>query len=383
MSEKELRIILAGGGTGGHLYPAIAIAEEMKALRPKVDIVFVGTKGKIESRVVPEKGYDLKTIWVGGWSRRLSLGMVLFPFKLMVSFIQSYVFIKKFRPHVVVGTGGYVSGPVLYVATLLRIPTLIQEQNSYPGIASRLLAGRVDEVHVTFEVTKKYLKKGKRKIKVSGNPTRAALGTVKREHGALFFGLDAKKKTVLVFGGSLGAVRLNDAILTLVQDLIAADIQLIWQTGTQDYDRIKSAAPLPNLIAVVSFIDRMEFAYAASDVVVCRAGATTVAEITRVGIPAILVPYPYAAADHQVVNASTVADSGAAIVVLEHELPGKLRTTLFNLLESRSERKKMSKRSLTLARPHAGRDLAEAAMRLALLRSVPWASLQDDSSRRL
>lgn len=365
MAERELRIIFAGGGTGGHLYPAIAIADEMKVLRPDVDILFVGTKGKIESRVVPEKGYGLKTIWVSGWSRRLSLDTLLFPLKLMISLIQSYVIIKKFRPDVVVGTGGYVSGPVVYIATLLNVPTLIQEQNSYPGLTTRLLAGRVDEVHVTFEVTKKYLKRGKQGIKESGNPTRAALGTVKREHGAHFFGLDPKRKTVLVFGGSLGAARLNDAILTLIPELIAADIQVIWQTGMKDYERIKPAAPLSNLIAIVSFIDRMEFAYAASDVVVCRAGATAVAEITRVGIPAILVPYPQAAANHQVVNARTVADGGAAIVVLELELPAKLKSTLFDLLESKSKRREMGKKSLTLARPYAARDLAEAALRLS------------------
>ena len=337
----------------------------MKVLRREVDILFVGTRGKIESRTVPEKGYSLKTIWVSGWTRQLSINTVLFPLKLMISLIQCYVIIKKFRPHVVVGTGGYVSGPVLYVATLLDIPTLIQEQNSYPGLTTRLLAGRVDEVHVTFEVTKKYLKKGKRRIKVSGNPTRAALGTVKRLHGAHFFGLKSKKKTVLVIGGSLGAERLNDAILSLVQDLIGADVQLIWQTGMRDYERIKPAVPLSNLVAVVSFIDRMEFAYAASDLVVCRAGATTVTEITRIGIPAILVPYPYATANHQVVNASSVADSGAAIVVLEHELPRKLRPILFDLLLKKSKRKKMSKRSLRLARPQAASDLAEAALRLA------------------
>ncbi len=365
MAEKGLRILFAGGGTGGHLYPAIAIAEELKALRPDVDILFVGTKGRIESRVVPEKGYSLKTIWVGGWSRRLSVSTILFPFKLMVSVLQSYVIIRKFKPHVVVGTGGYVSGPVLYIASLVNIPTLIQEQNSYPGITTRLLAGRADEVHVTFEITKRYLKKRKRKIKVSGNPTRAVLGTVRREHGAHFFELDPKKRTVLVFGGSSGAARLNDAMLTIAEDLIAADVQVIWQTGIQDYARIKPAAPLSNLIEIVSFIDRMEFAFAASDVIVCRAGATAVTEITRVGIPAILIPYPYAAADHQLMNANAVAESGAALVVLEHELPGKLRSVLFDLLQNESKRKDMSKRSLTLARPGAARELAEAALRLA------------------
>lgn len=365
MDERELRIVFAGGGSGGHLYPAIAIADEIREMRPAAALLFVGAKRRIEGRVIPDRGYDLETISVSGLSRRLSLKSLMFPFKLLLSLLQSFAILRRFRPHVVVGTGGYVSGPVVYVASLLGIPTLIQEQNSYPGLTTRLLAGRVDEVHLSFEETKQYLRKTRREIKVTGNPTRSAIGAIERSSGARFFGMDPKKKTLLVFGGSLGAVRLNDAVLALIGDLIHENVQVLWQTGKSDYQRIKSEAPASNLTVIVSFIDRMEFAYAASDLVICRAGATTLAEVARAGIPAILVPYPHAAANHQVVNAKTLADAGAAVLLREDELSGDLKQSVLGLLESESRRNEMRVKSLALGKPKAARELAEAVLRLA------------------
>ncbi len=366
MQKGNPRIVFAAGGTGGHLFPAISIAEEIKKIDSAAEFLFVGTRGKIEERIVPEHGYPLRTIWISGVARSFHARNFLVPVKIIVSLMQSLALIRNFHPHVVVGTGGYVTGPVLFAATLLHIPTLIQEQNSYPGFTTRKLARRVSEIHVGFEVTSEFLKSAK-SVKVSGNPTRDALGTIGREEAANFFHLDPRVKTLLVFGGSLGAASINAAVLEFVDDLKANGFQVIWQTGERDLEKIRLATAAMAGRHVERFIERMEYAYAAADLVVCRAGAITIAELTRVGKAAVLVPYPHAAAGHQLSNAKMLVDAGAAALVLNHELVPKLRDVVFKLLQDGHQREEMARRSGSLGKPHAARRIAEAVLSLAAL----------------
>ncbi len=364
-----LRVIIAGGGTGGHLYPGLAIAEAIRALRPDAVIEFVGTRGKIEERVVPAHGYRLRTIWISGLRRTVHVSTLLFPLKVVVSLVQSFLLLKTFRPDVVVGTGGYVSGPVLYVATLLGLPTLVQEQNSIPGVTTRLLGGRVDEVHITFESTRGSLRRQKA-IFLSGNPTRASLDAVPREQAAVAFGLESSRKTMLVIGGSQGSVGVNRAVLAAFPELVSSGVQVIWQVGDTDYDRIRrepavQEAEARGWVRVFRFIDGMGEAYAASDLVVCRAGATTLAELTRVGKPSVLIPLPTAAADHQTANARTMEEAGASVMVPEQKAAAGLAGVVRRLLGDADGLRRMSERAQQLGRPEAGTVLAQAVIRLA------------------
>lgn len=352
-----MTILFAGGGTGGHLYPAIAIAEEMLKQEPNAKIAFVGTKDKIEAQVVPQKGFEFHTIWISGFSRRLRLSNILFPLKVIVSLIQSFFVVKKVQPDVVVGTGGYVCGPILSIATMLGIPTVVHESNSYPGVTTRLLAPRVSKVFITFEVTKQWLSTAAT-TEVVGNPTRAELSNVTRKEGCTYFNLDANKKTVFAFGGSLGAASINKAMLGVSEDAIANDYQVILQTGESDWQSAGAFRKHQNIV-VMKYIDRMDYGYAAADVVVSRSGATTLAELTRLGKPAILVPYPFAAAHHQELNAKTMVESGAAIMVKDSEIQKTLLSTIRDLLFDEPKRKTMIERSLNLGKPDAGKEIAE------------------------
>jgi UDP-N-acetylglucosamine--N-acetylmuramyl-(pentapeptide) pyrophosphoryl-undecaprenol N-acetylglucosamine transferase len=364
VQKKNPRILIAAGGTGGHVYPAITIAGQIKQLEPAAEFLFVGAKGRIEERVVPGHGYPFRSIWISGFARGLKAKNLLFPIKIIVAMMQSFALIRKFKPQVAVGTGGFVTGPVLYAATLLHIPTLIQEPDSYPGFTTRRLAKRATEVHVGFEEATRFLSSAKN-VKVSGNPTRDTLGTIKREDGARFFKLDSQKKTLLVFGGSLGASSINTAVLGLVEDLCRSGFQLIWQTGERDYEKVKSATRSMPTVRVEKFIEKMEYAYAAADLVVCRAGALTLAELTRAGKAAILVPYPYATAGHQLLNARALVEAGAAALVLDHELASKLKAGVFEVLGDDRRRGEMARRSESLGKPGAARTIAEAVLRIA------------------
>jgi UDP-N-acetylglucosamine--N-acetylmuramyl-(pentapeptide) pyrophosphoryl-undecaprenol N-acetylglucosamine transferase len=358
-----MTILFAGGGTGGHLYPAIAIAEEILRKDPKVKIVFAGTKAKIEARVVPQKGFEFHTIWISGFSRRLTINNIAFPLKVIVSLVQSFFVIRKVRPNVVVGTGGYVCGPILFVASLLGIPTVVHESNSYPGVTTRLLAGLVSKVFVTFEVTKKWLS-SKASIEVVGNPTRAELSLVNRKTGSAFFNLDENKKTIFVFGGSLGAASINKAMPLIVSDAIADDYQVIWQTGVTDSQSAQTIQLHKNIV-VMKYIDRMDCGYAAADIVISRSGATTLAELTRIGKPAILVPYPFAAANHQVLNAETLVEAGAAVMINDSALQTHLLSSVRELLFDNDKQKRMSAKSLSLGKPNAGSEIAQKILSLS------------------
>ncbi|MGA2622994.1 MAG: undecaprenyldiphospho-muramoylpentapeptide beta-N-acetylglucosaminyltransferase [Bacteroidota bacterium] len=363
-----VRIIFAGGGTGGHLFPALAVADEIKKLEPAAEIVFVGTLDKLEAHVVPQQGYEFRSIWVSGFHRRRLFKNALFPVKLIISIMQARSIIKQFKPAVAVGTGGYVSGPVVYAATLSHIPTVILDQNAYPGITTRLLGNRVNEVHLTFEAAKKYLKRNDN-VSITGNPTRSSLDNVNMAAACSYFGFSAqeRKRTVLVFGGSLGARSINQAVLKNLVELVQSGIRLIWQTGKDEYQAIRgecarmAAAP----IWVNPFIDRMDYAYAVSDLVVCRAGATTISELTRIGKPAILVPYPHAAANHQVHNALELAEAGAAKLLYDHEVADGLPGVLTSLINDEEQLRRMGEASKRFGKPDAGRVIAERILMLA------------------
>ena len=365
----KLAFLFAGGGTGGHLYPAVAIAEELRLLSPDAEIVFAGTKGKIEERVVPKRGYRFAAIWISGFRRTLTPATLLFPLKVLVATVQSLILIRKLRPAVVIGTGGYVCGPPVFAASLLGIPTLIQEQNSYPGATTRLLAPRVSEVHLTFENTRRYLKR-KDNVKVSGNPVRSGVGAVSRQEGAGFFRLQPDRTTLLVFGGSLGATSLNKAMLGILPEIIARDVQVIWQTGQSDYTAARefvltAGEKVSANTRVHRFVERMENAFAACDLALCRSGASTIAELTLAGIPSVLVPYPFAAADHQTENARAMAEGGAAVLCKDSELETELLPLVMGLLEDPARRQAMGNRAKMLARPDAARVLAQAVLGLA------------------
>jgi UDP-N-acetylglucosamine--N-acetylmuramyl-(pentapeptide) pyrophosphoryl-undecaprenol N-acetylglucosamine transferase len=339
------KYLFAGGGTGGHLYPALAIAERILAERPNSSVCFVGTKQGLENRVIPEKGFVLYYLAVRGVKRKLTLANLLVPFRIIWSLFQCVQILQKEKPRAVIGTGGYVSGPVLFVASLLKYPTLIQEQNSYPGVTTRILAKRVNKVHLSFKDSLKYFQK-QENITISGNPVRNFDTTLGKSNAKESFGLNAKKSTLFIFGGSQGAMAINTAILAILDKLmLETEIQLLWSTGRFGFGKVKmDTEKYSNRIKVKEFIGDMEKAYAASDFCVCRAGAMTLAEITLCGIPSILVPYPYAAANHQEANARSLEKDGAAKVILESEMTDKL---LFNQIKHFSydeqNREQMSK----------------------------------------
>jgi UDP-N-acetylglucosamine--N-acetylmuramyl-(pentapeptide) pyrophosphoryl-undecaprenol N-acetylglucosamine transferase len=359
-------VLFAGGGTGGHLFPALSIAEALKRLDPEIQVRFVGTRGRIEARVVPVQGYPFSTIWISGFRRRLSLETILFPVKLIVALLQSLMLLLRYRPAVVVGTGGYVCGPPVFVASLLGIPTMIQEQNSYPGVTTRLLALRVKEVHIAFEATREYLRRTDG-VMLSGNPIRSGVGTVEKHEGLKKLGLSPSCKTVLIVGGSQGAASINDALLASPDLLGRSDVQLIWLTGPGEMKRVEKQLTeigAGDTVHLFGFLDDMPAAYAAADLVVCRSGASTLAEVLCAGLPSVLVPYPHAAADHQTMNARTVADSGAAVLIPDADAVRRLGTEIREILAHPERRTAMGVAARSLAFPAAARTLAAAVVHL-------------------
>ncbi len=358
--------VFAGGGTGGHLYPALAIAGEIRKLVPGARICFIGTRGKIESRIVPAEGYEFRTLWISGLRRSLSPGNLLVPVKAVVSVIQAWSHLRDLRPRVVIGTGGYVSGPVLLAASIMGIPTLIHEQNSVPGETTKFLAKRASEVHVSFEETLKHLPPSAKAF-LSGNPTRSILQGAGRDEALKFFGMDPRdgRRVLLVSGGSLGARSVNTAVLENIDRILGMGFRIVWQTGQTDAGRIAPATERcsPKDVWTGAFIDRMDYAYAAADLALCRAGATTIAELTRLGKPALLVPYPLAAADHQTLNARAMEKAGAAVLVGDASARERLVPALEGVLAV-GRLDVMAKASASLGRPGAAGVIAKHVLEL-------------------
>lgn len=347
--------MLAGGGTGGHLFPALAIADELKRRKHEIEIVFIGTKRGLEARLVPERGYRLLHLEVIGLRRSLDLKNVLLPYYVMKALRQAKYYMKSEKPDVVVGTGGYVSGPPLKTAGKMGIPVLIQEQNSYPGITTRLLARHAQKVFLAYEESRRYFKR-QDNLEVVGNPVRSDITLIDRAQTRRNLKLDENKKVILILGGSQGAVAINNSILGRLSLLEGQDwLQILWQTGPKDFERVKKALQKRNLpITVVPFIQEMGAVYAASDLVVSRAGALTLAEITICGKPAILIPYPFAAADHQRHNAEVLTKKGAAEMILEKDLPQiDLVQRMLELVRDEKKLEAMSLQSKKLGEPEA------------------------------
>ncbi len=365
---ESLRIIIAGGGTGGHVFPAIAIREAVGNLRPDARIVFVGTRRGLEYSLLPPMGERLVTLWISGFSRRHLLKNLLLPLKLVSSFLRSLWLLITFRPQVVIGTGGYVMGPVLWLAQRLGIPTLLQEQNSHPGYTTRKLAKRAAVVCAGFADT--HTRLPRTRVECTGNPLRSSFQTIGREQAMAHWGLDPSRKTILIFGGSAGARTINEAVAQGLEQLTGR-YNLIWQTGRLGVPQavnqfVLAEAHRSNHIVVHQFIHEMPRAYAAADVAVCRAGAMTLAELAVSGVPAILVPYPFATDDHQTANANAFVQAGAAIMVRDADLTGNsLVDAIHQVLQSENTLSDMRNKMKSQAHPEAAQRIAEIALTIA------------------
>jgi UDP-N-acetylglucosamine--N-acetylmuramyl-(pentapeptide) pyrophosphoryl-undecaprenol N-acetylglucosamine transferase len=348
-----MRIIISGGGTGGHIFPAVAIANELRRRHPEAEILFVGANGRMEMTRVPEAGYKIVGLDISGLQRRLTPQNLLFPVKVFRSVRKAGKLIEEFRPDAVVGVGGYASAPVLLAATSRAIPSLIQEQNSYAGLVNKLLAKRVDRICVAYDGMEKFFPKDK--LVLTGNPVRTEIADGDRAEARRFFGLDPNKKTLLVIGGSLGARTLNQATAAALPRLRAAGVQLLWQTGKLYFPEAQQQVgpyAVDDLHAL-EFIQRMDLAYAAADVVVSRAGALSVSELCLTGKACILVPSPNVAEDHQTKNALALVSKGAAVLITDEHAPERLYDETLRLLADAERQQQLSTRVRELARPDA------------------------------
>jgi UDP-N-acetylglucosamine--N-acetylmuramyl-(pentapeptide) pyrophosphoryl-undecaprenol N-acetylglucosamine transferase len=359
----KLKFILSGGGTGGHIYPAIAIANELKSRFPDAEFLFVGAQDKMEMQKVPQAGYDIKGLWIAGLQRKITIDNAMFPFKLMSSLAKSRAIIKQFKPNVVIGTGGFASGPLLQMANSAGIPTVIQEQNSYPGITNKLLSKKANSICVAYENLERFFPK--EKIRLTGNPVRQDLIDVdsKRKEAISYFKLNPEKKTLLVLGGSLGARRINQLIAKELDFFTSKNVQVIWQCGKFYIEEYQQFNTREN-IQVVAFIDKMDLVYAAADFVISRAGASSVSELCLVGNPVIFIPSPNVAEDHQTKNAQAIVDKKGAILMKENELEEKFETVFNNLLIDENLQKELSANIKTLAKPNATKDIVEEIIKL-------------------
>lgn len=341
--SKDKRFIISGGGSGGHIFPAIAIANALKDEYPNCEILFIGAQDKMEMEKVPAAGFQIEGLWISGFQRSLSPKNLSFPFKLISSLMKAKKIIKKFNPDLVVGVGGFASGPTLHQAASLGIPTLIQEQNSFPGVTNKILSKKIDKICVAYDNMEKFFPK--EKIFYTGNPIRKEVVQIegKREEALKFFGLSDNKPVVLVVGGSLGARTINEAIEMNLNSFKENNIQLVWQTGKNYFPQAKAAVDKLNTKGIVStaFINKMDMAYAAADIVVSRAGAIAISELCVVKKPIILVPSPFVAEDHQTKNAMALNTNNAAILVKDIEQKETLMPAIIKLVNSEDERKKL------------------------------------------
>jgi UDP-N-acetylglucosamine--N-acetylmuramyl-(pentapeptide) pyrophosphoryl-undecaprenol N-acetylglucosamine transferase len=356
------RVIISGGGTGGHIFPAVAIADEIKRRNPQVAILFIGALGKMEMEKVPQAGYEIVGLPIAGFQRKLTLSNFLLPFKLLKSLWMARSVIKKFKPQLAIGVGGYASGPTLQMAQLLGIPTLIQEQNSFPGKTNQLLAKKTAKICTAYSGMDQFFPTSK--IIQTGNPVRNLVtqNPQLREEAVTFFGLNPNKKTVLMIGGSLGARTLNESVLNHIELIQKEDIQVIWQCGKFYLENIENnfQDSWKTSVQVHAFIQRMDLAYAVADVIISRAGALSVSELCLIGKPCILVPSPNVAEDHQTKNAMALVKQDAAVLVKDIEAKNTLIPTVIELLKDTDKCHELSKSILLLAKPNASIDIVDA-----------------------
>lgn len=359
---KPFKFIISGGGTGGHIYPAVAIANELKTRFPDAEFLFVGAKDRMEMEKVPQAGYKIKGLWISGLQRSLSLQNLAFPLKLVSSLRKSQMILKKFKPDVAIGTGGYASAPLLRMAALRSVPCLIQEQNSHAGITNKWLSGKVQSICVAYEGMEKFFPK--EKIRLTGNPVRQDLLDIssKREEAISFFNLKKDKKTLLVLGGSLGARRINELMEKSLPFFEKNNLQLIWQCGKYYEETYKNKGT--ETIQIHTFLNRMDLAYAAADVIISRAGALSVSELCLVGKPVIFIPSPNVAEDHQTKNAMSISERNAALLIKESELDSSFESKLSELITSEEMQKALSENIKKLAKPNATKDIVEEIEKL-------------------
>lgn len=360
-------MIISGGGTGGHIFPAVAIANALKKISPNIQILFVGAKGRMEMEKVPAAGYHIVGLDIQGFQRKSLLKNILLPYKIVMSLLRSRSIIKEFKPDVAVGVGGYASGPLLYAASLMKIPYLIQEQNSYAGITNKKLGKQAARICVAFEGMEQFFPK--EKIMVTGNPIRKDTVDIedKRASALDFFGLSHDKKTILVTGGSLGAGTLNKSMLAGLEKIVAEDVQLIWQTGKYYHESLTQqlVGKEHKNIKVLEFLQKMDYAYAAADVIISRAGAGTIAELYVIKKPVILVPSPNVAEDHQTKNAMALVKNGAAVLVKDIEAEQNLVDSALHLLKDDVKCDTLSKNIGRMALPDADEVIAREILRIA------------------
>ena len=374
MSTNNLpyRIIISGGGTGGHIYPAIAIANALRAIRPDTEVLFVGARGRMEMQKVPEAGYRIEGLWISGLQRKLTTDNLAFPLKVISSVIKSFRILGRFRPDVAVGVGGFASGPLLYAASLKKIPALLQEQNSYAGLTNKMLANQVQKICVAHHGMERFFPEDK--LVFTGNPIRQDIVTLaaeglnrRRAEGLAYFKLSADKPTLLVVGGSLGARTLNVSVLAGITKLTAQGVQVIWQSGKSAYqamgEQLAAIDHRPG-IQLREFLKRMDLAYAVADVVVSRAGALAISELALVRKPVIFVPSPNVAEDHQRKNAEALVKEDAALMVLDADAPKHLIDQAIALLNDPSRQQVLQQNIRQLARPEAAQQIAEEVLSL-------------------
>ena len=370
-TKKPYRLIISGGGTGGHIFPALAIANEFKERHPNAEILFVGAQGKMEMTKVPEAGYKIIGLWISGIQRKLTLSNLSFPFKLISSYIKAGSIVKKFQPDAVIGTGGYASGPIMLAATKNNIPSLIQEQNSYAGLTNKQLGDQVVKVCVAYAGMENYFPK--KKIVFTGNPVRKDISRLeeKRERALSHFAFSSSERTLLIIGGSLGARTINESILAGIDKLIDARVQVIWQTGKIYFDNIKQQIETKDLrrIRVFDFLKQMDFAYAAADVVVARAGALSISELCLAKKPCILVPSPNVAEDHQTKNAMALVNEQAAVLVKDVDASKLLVSEALKLVYDESRCEKLSKNIAPMGKPHATNDIVDEIEKMLGIRN--------------
>jgi len=359
-----IRVIISGGGTGGHIFPAISIANKVKELMPEAKILFVGALGKMEMDKVPAAGYEIVGLPVAGFHRKLTLRNLAFPFKLINSLLKARGVIRRFKPDVAVGVGGYASGPVLRIASQNGIPSLLQEQNSFPGVTNRLLAKKASKICVAYEGMERFF--AKEKILITGNPVRKdLLSDIKREEAIRFWNFDINKKTILVIGGSLGARSINNGIIETIGQL-PVDTQMIWQTGKFYIDEMKAKLPadLSDRVLVTDFISRMDMAFAAADLVVSRAGASSISELAILGKPSVFVPSPNVSEDHQAKNAMALVRKEAAVLVKDDDV-NKVIEEASKLLNDEKKLNHLSVNIKQFAKPDAASDIGKEVIKLA------------------
>jgi len=362
----KLKIIISGGGTGGHIFPAVSIAEEFRSRFPGCDILFVGALGRMEMEKIPRAGYPITGLPIMGFPRKPGFRTLLFMVRLAQSLLKARKIVKAFKPDIAIGVGGYASGPLLRAAAALKIPALIQEQNSYAGKTNKWLASKAGCICVAYEGMDRYFPK--EKIVITGNPFRKELFNIShsREEACRWFHLPVHGKTLLVTGGSLGARTLNNAVLSNLEHFLKSGNSLLWQTGSLYFREMqeKTSGRLSGNIRMVEFIDRMDMAYAAADLVVSRAGAGTISELSLAGKPAILVPSPNVAEDHQTKNALALTEKGAALLISDHDLRDKLYTETEALFGQPEKLNELSVNIRKMARPDATSRIVDEALKL-------------------